>query len=85
MRVLQITHVLSQPDIAFHGVETLRALEAVLDRAFSQGKKPDLIIATGDLADDGAAASYRRLRDVRFGSKADSFGHCHVNCILEQI
>ena len=23
--------------------------------------------------------------NVRFGSKADSFGHCHVNCILEQI
>jgi Icc protein len=66
MRVLQVTdcHVLGDPGATVHGVDTYRSLGRVLRAALSLPDPPDLVVATGDLVEDGSDASYRRLREV---------------------
>ncbi len=38
-----------------------RHLQQVLDHVMQSGARPDLLLVTGDLSDDGSAESYRRL------------------------
>lgn len=60
-RILQITdlHIVPDGEGDFCGVDPYRSLERVLDDALARA--PDLIIATGDLAECGDAATYLRL------------------------
>lgn len=70
LRVLQLTdpHLMADPAGALLGVNTRDSLDAVIDRVLSQHGQPDLILATGDLAQDGSAEAYRV-----FGDKLKAF------------
>jgi Icc protein len=66
IRVLQITdlHILPVEGAAIYGADSSASLRAVLDVACALPEPPTLIIATGDLSEDGSAASYLRLREM---------------------
>lgn len=59
-RVLQITdpHLMADPSGTLLGVRTRDSLEAVIERARGYGPAPDLLLATGDLAQDASEAAY---------------------------
>ena len=63
MLIVQITDVHLRSSGLLHGrVDTTANLEAVLERVAGSGLRPDLLLLSGDLADDGAPGSYRALR-----------------------
>lgn len=63
MRVLQITdsHLGEDRDESLIGLRTADSFEDVLIRASQQDAKYDLILATGDMSNDGTCASYERF------------------------
>lgn len=63
--VLQVTdtHLFPAPDESLLGVRTQDTLDAVLDHAFREGT-PDALIASGDLAQVGEPATYRRFLET---------------------
>jgi len=65
-RVVQITdlHILPEAGATLVGVDTAQSLSKVLDDIGQLSPPADLIIASGDLTDDGSPAAYRRLRDL---------------------
>ena len=65
-RIAQITdlHLLPETGTMLYGVDTAVALEKVLRDMTSLSHPPELIIATGDLAEDGSSATYTRLRKI---------------------
>jgi Icc protein len=50
------------------GTDTFRSLQLVLEAALTLRQPPELIVATGDLSDDGSEASYSRLRHLLLGT-----------------
>jgi 3',5'-cyclic-AMP phosphodiesterase len=66
VRALHITdlHILPTVGATIYGTDTYQALRAVLDVALALAEPPTLIIATGDLSEDGSPESYRRLRQL---------------------
>ncbi|OZI16059.1 phosphodiesterase [Bordetella genomosp. 7] len=58
------THLLAEPDSIMCQVNTDASLRAVLDLVRGNGHRPDLLLATGDLSQDGSPASYQRLREL---------------------
>lgn len=71
LRVLQLTdpHLMANADGALLGVNTRDSLAAVIDEVLGRHGKPDLILATGDLAQDASEKAYRYFGDQlsRFG------------------
>lgn len=65
LRVLQITdpHLMADPAGALLGVNTRESLDAVIGEVLRCHPEPDLVLATGDLAQDGSAAAYQVFRD----------------------
>ncbi|WP_100641256.1 3',5'-cyclic-AMP phosphodiesterase [Marinobacter salexigens] len=65
LRVLQLTdpHLMASADGALLGVNTRDSLDAVIAEALKSHGQPDLILATGDLAQDGSEEAYRTLGD----------------------
>jgi Icc protein len=65
IRVLQIsdTHLFADPGGTLLGMNTRRALDAVVDLVAAEALPADVALATGDLVHDGSAAGYRALRD----------------------
>jgi len=63
LSILQITdlHILSGPDETMLGIKTEHYFHAVLDLAFAEHQHFDLILVTGDLAQDPCTASYQRI------------------------
>jgi Icc protein len=63
IRVLQITdsHLCARPGGCLLGMDTDHSLRAVLSQIRRDGHSPHLLLATGDLADDGSPAAYQRL------------------------
>lgn len=61
VRVIQITdsHLRKEPDGRLLGMNTRESLAAVVDLLKKQVTPPDLVLATGDLAQDGSAEAYR--------------------------
>ena len=61
--ILQITdmHILSSPDKTLLGVNTEHYFHAILEHAFANNHYFDLILVTGDLAQDPCTASYQRI------------------------
>lgn len=61
LRAIQITdfHVSADPDAIYRGINPRRNLESVLGRV--RRWKPDLLLLTGDLSEDGSEQSYRYL------------------------
>lgn len=64
LRILHLsdTHLYGDGRLHYGLVDTLAALDRVLVRA-GELEAVDLVVASGDLSDDGSAASYRLLRD----------------------
>lgn len=65
VRIAQITdtHLTAYEGGKLLGVNTDRTLKAVIDLAQQEREAPHLVLATGDLADAGAANAYRRAID----------------------
>jgi 3',5'-cyclic AMP phosphodiesterase CpdA len=64
LRILHLsdTHLYGDGRLHYGLVDTLAALDRVLARA-GEADAVDLVVVSGDLSDDGSAASYRLLRD----------------------
>ncbi|MFQ5784465.1 MAG: phosphodiesterase [Alphaproteobacteria bacterium] len=62
IRLIQISdcHLLADPAERLRGVDTDATLAAVIARV--RDDAPELVLATGDLSQDGSAASYRRVK-----------------------
>ncbi|MDO9105178.1 MAG: 3',5'-cyclic-AMP phosphodiesterase [Methylovulum sp.] len=65
LSILQLTdlHILANQDATLLGVNTAYYFDAVLAAAFAQHRNFDLILLTGDLAQDPVVASYRHILD----------------------
>ncbi len=63
VRVLQITdpHLMADASGSLLGVNTRDSFNAVLQCAQSRFSNPDLLLATGDLSQDGSAAAYHEF------------------------
>ena len=61
--ILQITdmHILPGPDETLLGIDTEHYFHAILEHAFANNHHFDLILVTGDLAQDPCPASYQRI------------------------
>ena len=61
LRVLQLTdpHLMARADGDLLGVKTRESLQAVIAEVLKAHGQPDLILATGDLAQDGSVEAYR--------------------------
>ncbi|MEM7561632.1 MAG: metallophosphoesterase [Pseudomonadota bacterium] len=68
-RIVQITdiHLTEIPDTALYGVDTTLSLANILSAVKKLPKQPELIVATGDLVENGSKASYTRLRNILEG------------------
>jgi 3',5'-cyclic-AMP phosphodiesterase len=66
MMIAQITdmHVRPRGRVAYGRVDTNAMLEAAVATIEALPRKPDLVIATGDLTDCGLAEEYEVLRDI---------------------
>ena len=64
--IAQITdmHIRPRGKIAYGRVDTNAMLEAAVATIEALPRKPDLVIATGDLTDCGLAEEYEVLRDM---------------------
>ena len=65
LHVLQITdpHLLGDADGRLLGMKTRESLDAVLDHIKTHYGQPDVVLATGDISQDGSDASYRFFQD----------------------
>jgi Icc protein len=61
--ILQITdlHILPGPDETLLGIDTEHYFHAILEHAFANNQHFDIILVTGDLAQDPCPASYLRI------------------------
>ncbi len=66
LRILHITdpHLHAQRDARMRGVNTDDTLVATLAHALANPRRPDLVLATGDLVQDETRAGYARFRDL---------------------
>ncbi|OZI54155.1 phosphodiesterase [Bordetella genomosp. 4] len=64
--LVQLTdlHLMAEPESVMCQVNTDASLRAVMDLVRANGHRPDLLLATGDLAQDGSAQAYQRLRSL---------------------
>jgi len=65
-RVVQITdlHILPEAEATLGGVDTEKSLSKVLSDISELSPPADLIVASGDLTDDGSKQAYRRLQGL---------------------
>jgi len=66
LQLIQITdtHFSAEPDWLLRGVNPRKTLASVLKSAHTDLQNTDLILATGDLSEDGSGASYRELNRI---------------------
>ncbi|MCY1349703.1 3',5'-cyclic adenosine monophosphate phosphodiesterase CpdA [compost metagenome] len=64
--LVQLTdsHLFAEADGKLLGLATQDSLQRVIDRVREEQSRIDLILATGDLSQDGSAASYRRFEQL---------------------
>lgn len=62
--VVQLTdsHLFAEADGTLMGLDTLASFNATVDRVLAELPQPDLVIASGDLSQDGSLASYQAFR-----------------------
>lgn len=65
LRILQLTdpHLMADPDGKLLGMNTRESLEAVMAEASREPYAPDLVIASGDIAQDGSETAYRVFQE----------------------
>ena len=66
IRIAQLTdtHLLPAGHRQFKGLDTARTLEQVIASINAEAERPDLVLATGDLAHEPLPEVYMRLRDI---------------------
>ena len=66
LRVIQISdfHLLADAGERLREVDTHATLAAVIERVRAESPAPDLVLATGDLSQDGLLGSYRRVKTL---------------------
>ncbi len=66
LKILQVTdlHLLPDPQGRLMGVDTENNFKRVLEQAFSNNQTFDLLLLTGDLAQDPSDTTYRRLCEL---------------------
>lgn len=66
LRIVQISdiHLLSGPDKLLLGINTQDSFQAVLEQLMTSNWPPQLIVLTGDLAQEPGVSSYSRLRSL---------------------
>ncbi|PRB84031.1 3',5'-cyclic-AMP phosphodiesterase [Pseudomonas sp. MYb185] len=64
--VVQLTdsHLFADPQQRLLGLDTLASLNAVIDQVLDECPQIDLVLATGDITQDGSAAAYERFIDA---------------------
>ncbi len=67
--LVQLTdcHLFGQPETVMLGVNTDASLRAVVRQIEIDGRQPDLLLATGDLSQDGEPGGYERFRQAVAG------------------
>lgn len=73
MRIVQLSDLHLRPGPLYSGIDPWAAWQAALDRVAGLAPAPDLLLLTGDLADDAAPATYRHL-----ASSLRASGHAHA-------
>ncbi len=65
LRVIQIgdCHLLADTNAVLYGAKPSESLDRVLTHIAALDEQPRLIIATGDISEDGSASSYRQFAD----------------------
>ena len=65
VRVLQITdtHLFAEKDETLLGVNTWESYHAVLQAIHASAREVDLVVATGDLAQDHSSAAYQHFAE----------------------
>ncbi len=65
--VVQLTdsHIFADPDARLLGLDTLASLHAVIDQALDECPQIDLVLASGDITQDGSSAAYQRFIDAQ--------------------
>ncbi len=79
--LVQVTdsHLFGEPETSMLGVNTDASLRAVLRQIEADGKHPDLLLATGDMSQDGEAAASQRL--ARVLSEAPALERACIRCL----
>lgn len=69
LRILQLTdpHLMADPDGTLLGMNTRESLDAVIALADREPYAPDLVIASGDIAQDGSETAYRVFQEKMNG------------------
>lgn len=64
IRILQITdpHLRAEPEGVLLGMNTRQSLDAVLQVVQQRHPQPDMVLATGDIAQDGSVAAYEAFQ-----------------------
>lgn len=75
IEVLHITdcHLSATADADLLGVNTRDSLRAVLDQAEADSVSPDLLLLTGDLAQDGSVKAYEAVQNALAGFSCPQF------------
>lgn len=58
------THLRAEGELVHGSVDTYANLTRVLDQLMASGQRVDAMVFSGDVADDGDPAAYRRLREL---------------------
>ena len=61
---LSDSHLFGEADTALLGMNTCDSLQRVIELVCAQQPRIDLVLATGDLSQDGTLASYQQFRDM---------------------
>ena len=61
---LSDSHLFAEEDGKLLGMDTCDSLAKVIERVQTEQPQIDLILASGDLSQDGSLASYQRFRDL---------------------
>ncbi|WP_252272560.1 3',5'-cyclic-AMP phosphodiesterase [Pseudomonas subflava] len=67
---LSDSHLFAEPDGKLLGMNTHDSLEKVVEQVRAEQQDIDLILATGDLSQDGSVASYRHFHELTSGLEA---------------
>ncbi|WP_017324039.1 3',5'-cyclic-AMP phosphodiesterase [Synechococcus sp. PCC 7336] len=67
------THLFARPQMQLLGVDTSQTLQGVLEAIAQLQPPPDLLLATGDLSQDGSPESYQRLRQALAALSIDTY------------
>ncbi|NJK35737.1 MAG: 3',5'-cyclic-AMP phosphodiesterase [Oscillatoriales cyanobacterium SM2_2_1] len=75
LRIAQLSdiHLFADPNESLLGIQTEESFHRVLDLVRHRFPRPDLLLLTGDLSQDGSSTSYERLRNALLDMPVPAF------------